>query len=151
MKITRRQLRKLIMEQLELAGDFAYDAADQLRDSMDRAKIRNELQMTADWIYDAVVPSLEIGKPVTPERNYLIDRIGNKKIEKGQRILSLDDVVGLDSGKNRHLDKLGAKSGHEYTSIRDVIEMLNDLQAEFNLSLQSPETDLFDDRGESEA
>ena len=83
MKITRRQLRKLIESTLSEQNPGSHFAAAQTKRAKKpsekelKAKWRKQLQKTYDWFVDEVFPAMEAGKlPITTRERYVFHLYG---------------------------------------------------------------------------
>ena len=94
MKITRRQLRKLVMESIvseQQAGRKPDRFDDEMTSDMVRfqkehkERISAELQQTVNWFEDFIF-SREFTAPVTVEKSYMFDPSGPEYIDSDQQV-----------------------------------------------------------------
>ena len=101
MKITRRQLRQLIKEEVNQGSQFKWPETK--KDQEDKPQrdgfLREQTQKTVDWFEAVVFPAIESNDwPITVTANYLFSfdvMGGDLLIKKGQTINGIHDKLTL--------------------------------------------------------
>jgi len=98
MKITRKQLRKIILEQMTMAKHYSHESGE--LDDLSRKKATKELTKTYEWFSEVVFPAIRENRwPVVADDDYYlqVDDIFNMRpdshpgmIRKGTSWASVD-------------------------------------------------------------